>query len=377
MASIFLIDPQNKLTELKQAEYESEDLLQKLLASYPSLLSFGQNDNRLLLVRREFGVPEEDDGSARWSLDHLFLDAGGVPVLVEVKRATDTRARREVVAQMLDYAANGVAYWPLDGIVQGFRATCMASGQDPDLILSKFLDGADPDPFWRQVEANLRSGRIRMVFVADKIARELRRIVEFLNEQMRPAEVMAIEVEQFLGEGGVRTLVPRIVGRTERAETAKSIGTPLPPISEDQWLTDLSAEKGEPARIAAAQAVHWLRSGGFVVEVSDSQDSIGVGIKRASGKISWPFFIRKSSGRIETALQYLKSHPAYAGDEARSELLSRIKKLPCKVYSTEKLTGWPSIALEDLLKPNVWTAFQEILLQVKETVQGVGGSAKG
>jgi hypothetical protein len=31
-----------------------------------------------------------------------------VPTLLEVKRSSDTRIRREVVGQMLDYAANGV-----------------------------------------------------------------------------------------------------------------------------------------------------------------------------------------------------------------------------------------------------------------------------
>jgi hypothetical protein len=53
-------------------------------------------------VQAEIGIGEEPDRSARWSLDHLFLD---VPTLVEVKRSTDTRVRREVVGQMLDYAA--------------------------------------------------------------------------------------------------------------------------------------------------------------------------------------------------------------------------------------------------------------------------------
>lgn len=33
---------------------------------------------------------------------------------MEVKRSTDTRIRREVVGQMLDYAANGVRYWPAE-----------------------------------------------------------------------------------------------------------------------------------------------------------------------------------------------------------------------------------------------------------------------
>ena len=52
----------------------------------------------------------------RWSLDHLFLDQEGIPTFVECKRSTDTRARREVVAQMLDYAANGLQYWSMERI---------------------------------------------------------------------------------------------------------------------------------------------------------------------------------------------------------------------------------------------------------------------
>lgn len=39
------------------------------------------------------------------------------------------------------------------------------------------------------------------------------RLVEFLNEQMRPAEVIAIEVDQFTSTNSLRTLVPRLVGQ--------------------------------------------------------------------------------------------------------------------------------------------------------------------
>ena len=48
--------------------------------------------------------------SGRWSLDHLFVTRDGVPVLVELKRAMNSRLRREVVGQILDYAANATAY---------------------------------------------------------------------------------------------------------------------------------------------------------------------------------------------------------------------------------------------------------------------------
>lgn len=111
-AKIFLVNKQaNRLTAMTETEYVIEDDLQAFLANYPDLLPGEQitpeQPRRWLLVAREMGVPGEANGSDRWSLDHLFLDQDGVPTFVECKRASDTRIRREVVAQMLDYAANG------------------------------------------------------------------------------------------------------------------------------------------------------------------------------------------------------------------------------------------------------------------------------
>ena len=111
---IFLIHNNGQLVELREQAYDSEALLQELLANYPSLLAGDQIDpsqpRRWLLIAREAGVPGEQGGGARWAVDHLFLDQDAVPTLVEVKRSSDTRIRREVVGQMLDYAANAVVY---------------------------------------------------------------------------------------------------------------------------------------------------------------------------------------------------------------------------------------------------------------------------
>ena len=76
--------------------------------------------------------------------------------------------------------------------------------------------------FWQQVKTNLQAGRVRLIFIADEIPTELRRVVEFLNSQMDPAEVLAIEVKQFVGEN-LKTLVPRVVGQTEAARQKKNV----------------------------------------------------------------------------------------------------------------------------------------------------------
>lgn len=214
------------LTEMVEAPYEAEAVLQQLLADYPALLAGdrdGDQRRRWALVSRELGISSEPSGPSRWSLDHLFLDDEGIPTLVEVKRSTDTRIRREVVGQMLDYAANGAKVWSLETIRFSFEE----GRDDPEADL-KALVGPDSsvDSFWEQVAANLKAGRLRLVFVADEIPPELQRVVEFLNEQMTSTEVLALEVKQYREEDGDRlTLVPRLIGRTESARQVKEGGS--------------------------------------------------------------------------------------------------------------------------------------------------------
>lgn len=224
---IFLVQDTGQLVEMTSQPYDSEALLQSLLADYPTLLSGNQiqsnSPRRWLLIAREMAVPSEEI-AGRWSIDHLFLDQDAIPTLVEVKRSSDTRIRREVVGQMLDYAANAVVYWPIESIYAAFQVNCELQGRDPKAVMEVFLGlEVDQDQFWQKAKTNLQAGRVRMVFVADEIPSELQRIVEFLNQQMDPAEVLAVEIKQYIGQG-LKTLVPRVIGQTAEAQQKKSTG---------------------------------------------------------------------------------------------------------------------------------------------------------
>ena len=124
------------LVAMAEARYDAEEVLQRLLAEYPDLLAGDQmrpsEPRRWLLITREAGIPDTEGGGARWSLDHLFIDQDAIPTLVEVKRSSDTRIRREVVGQMLDYAANVVAYWPGSQLRQLFEERPRPDGVTPD-----------------------------------------------------------------------------------------------------------------------------------------------------------------------------------------------------------------------------------------------------
>jgi len=373
VSSIFLIDKDNNLSKMEQSNYRSEDVLQKLLAHHPSLIGMATTDDQgLLLVRREQPVPEQEGGSERWSLDHLFLDRSGVPILVEVKRASDTRTRREVVAQMLDYAANGVAYWPIEGIIDAFRRTAVAEERDPDVRLAEFLGQTDAEAWWRQVDSNLRSGRIRMVFVADRIPKELRRIIEFLNEQMRPAEVLAIELEQFDNQNGFRTFVPRLIGATERAETAKTVSTPREPLSLQDWLQQLKDAKGDNILRGAEIIISFLRGKNLTLVVSDSHDSVITVAKYAHARPLYPFYIRRT-GNFEISLEGLSRTQAYASEESRLQLLDFLRKsIPSLIAAEGKANGFPRVPLIRLLDDMTRKAVFDAIDGVVQNFEGLG-----
>jgi uncharacterized protein DUF4268 len=70
------------------------------------------------------------------------------------------------------------------------------------------------------VKTNLQVGKVRLIFLVDRIPAELRRVVEFLNQQIDPVEVLAVEIKQYARQG-MKTLVPRVIGQTAEAQQKK------------------------------------------------------------------------------------------------------------------------------------------------------------
>jgi len=361
---IFLIKDNDELVRMEEAQHETEALFQKLLANYPDLLAGDQmnpdSPRKWLLIAREFGVPGEEGGSDHWSIDHLFLDQDGVPTLVEVKRSTDSRIRREVVGQMLDYAANGVAYWPVEKIQACFETLCQEQGVQPeDKFVDFFGEEIDQTAFWEKVKTNLTAGKVRLVFVADRIPRELRRVVEFLNEQMDPAEVLAVEIKQYVGQGQ-KTLVPRVYGMTAEA------GRKKPALSARQWdeasffeaLTERhGAEQAEIARKILVWArekftrIWWgkgSRDGSFIPVLDLPEQSHYL-------IAAW------TDSRIEITFQHLRSRPYFDKEENRHELRRRLNTIPGIAIPEDGINRRPTLPLSALADEGALKRFIETL----------------
>lgn len=355
---IFSEDEHGRLVPMRVAVPPSEDELQDLIARFPEIVS--EHDCELLLIRREQGVPAGEAESDRWSLDHLFVSDKAVPVLIEVKRATDTRIRREVIGQILDYAANGVAYWPKGALEVAFARTCEATGDDPDARLADFLGDEDPADFWAQAESNLEAGRLQLVVAADRIPSELARVIEFLNEQMR-AEVRAIELRYFQSADGRRTLAPRVIGETERAKAAKSSsGTGRPDaISVDEWFEKYITPHGSDVVNGARRHMEMIEKLGGEVVVASTQGSLPGLFHCADGKKVYPLHLLRN-GTITVSFGWSWIRPQLADEERRQELLDRFNGAVGGL-STSNLKGHPAFPAIRLLDERTRQAYEAVV----------------
>ncbi|MCC6235914.1 MAG: hypothetical protein IT580_24980, partial [Verrucomicrobiales bacterium] len=336
------------LVEMERSPYPTEDTLQELLHRHPEILASVDPDapRRWLAISRELPVASAEGGSGRWNADHLFLDQDAIPTIVEDKRSSNPEIRRVVVGQMLDYAANVVAFGPVTALRETYNATCVAEGRDPDEDVRALIgpDG-DIEAFWRDAETNVRAGRIRMVFVADEVPTELKGVVEFLNRQMNPAEVLAVDVVQYVDKTGgshMSTLVPQVYGRTRQAAAAKGESG-----ANRKWDETSLLDAMPPAvRPQARSIIEWARSRGLrEAPGSGASPSWLCRLEVGTKLVTW--LLLQGTGHAQFYFGYLASGPLATG-ELRAELFERMNRLNDGEWPPEQVKKYPMMPLERL-----------------------------
>jgi hypothetical protein len=376
MANTILAHHDGVWAPLRSTPYAREDILQEMIATWPELLAADAPQTvaaRLLLVSREIAIPDAADAGGRWALDHLFIDQAGVPTLVETKRSSDTRARREVVAQMLDYAANAVVYWPIEFVQMQLQARCAASGQDAEVVVAEFLgDQMTPELFWERVKTNLQAGRVRLLFVADQIGPELERIIEFLNQQMDPAEVLGLELRQYQGEG-LQTLVPRWVGQTAFATARKAAS----PSRAESWtredlLEAVRSQQGAAAADVVTAILDWAQQRGLILRgEKGSSPSISLLLPSTSS------YLFNISGYPSSTRLYLSFANARRRGVAESELAAitdRLAGLAGSRAAPVSNRDYPGILIDARLAGGSSTGLIDLLEAFHKLVNGSTGT---
>ena len=376
---IYFIGDDGELIEMREQPYDSEAVLQELLAKYPNLLAGDESSDpvrRWVLVQREAGVGSEPGGSDRWWIDHLFLDQDGVPTLVEVKRSKDSRIRREVVGQMLDYAANALGHWPIERFQLALEQTCASRGVSTEAAFVELQEGEpDEEHFWLSVRTNLQAERMRLVFVADRIPAELERIVEFLNRNMASVDVVALEVKRYVG-GAQTTLVSRMLGQSAATRQAKAVTRDTRHWDEESFFARL-AEVGEPADVAAMRDVlDWSRERfSRVAWGHGKRDGSASLILDLVGQRHLAYVLGTwAGGVIQLQFARMVNRPPFDVEHLRDEFRTQLNAIDGVDLAESVLNKQPLIQVSLLRDAGQRQRFYDAVDWFLETVRGGAGS---
>src|SRR5262249_2888034 len=166
------------------------------------------------------------------------------------------------------------------------------------------------------------AGKVRMLFVADQVPNELKRIVEFLNGQMKSAEVLALELRQFEGQG-LKTLVPMVYGQTQEAQQNKATGAPKRSWDFASICAELEQKSGSEAVRVAKQVYAWMEKHADQVVFGTGAKEGSIAAKFIRSRTNFnPLSVSTHSG-VWVNFNYIKK-PPFDTKEKRQELLQRV-----------------------------------------------------
>jgi hypothetical protein len=229
-----------------------------------------------------------------------------------------------------------------------FEADCLARNTEPTHALADLLgEDGDPDELWKKVKTNLQAGKVRLLFVADRIPPEVKGIVEFLNRQMDPAEVLAIELRQYEGEG-LRTIVPAVYGHTEEAQQRKGTGDVPKRFWDEVSVFEELRNHVHPELVPVAQRIaNWIKTASdeVVFGRGAKYGSIGAAFRRNGSRfIALRMY---SSGVVDLNFGDLK--PPFDDPGLRQGWVDRIRALSDLKLPPDVGSKWPNIRLASLV----------------------------
>jgi hypothetical protein len=204
---------------VKRTGFVKEADLQSLILSSPELLGPLGSELRFIPIGWEVSV-----GPGK--LDLLFLDSEGVLTLIETKLKANDESRREVVGQILEYAAFA-AEWTIDAVTLAAGEFLASSHAPADLVGQSLEEAiatrfdwladeederqAKTDALMAKLESSMKGGRLRIVCGVDERIENLERLVRYLSAHS-DLQVVLLQVNRFPVDGDMSVLVPTLHG---------------------------------------------------------------------------------------------------------------------------------------------------------------------
>ncbi|UVC17888.1 hypothetical protein [Mesorhizobium onobrychidis] len=254
---------------LSQHAYD-EHWLQDLLFRHPALivadrLDGGRGD--VVPLCRELAIPRA--GGTVFA-DILGVARTGRLVIIECKLWRNPQARREVLAQIVEYAAL-LRRWSFGDLTARLKRKLAIAGQNPifDLAKAKWPE-LEEAPFVDAVTRSLKLGDFQLIIAGDGIRSDTHAIAEHLNSQGAGlAQLTLLEIQLWQAASGNLVVLPSVPLRTE--------------VLQQRVLVDGG---GMPLQLAAPEGANPLPD-----EAMESVVDPERGSRRSVNRVFWQRFI--------------------------------------------------------------------------------------
>jgi hypothetical protein len=164
-------------------------------------------------ICRELPIPRS---SGTVYLDIFGVTGDGQLVLVECKLWRNPQARREVIAQILEYASL-MRTWTYSDLGEQVRKRTHSTSANPLFeAVSKVVEGLDEALFVDRVTRSLQTGDFLLIVAGDGIRSDVHAIADHLNRSSGlSASLALVEIQLWQNEHGDQLVIPSVPVRSE------------------------------------------------------------------------------------------------------------------------------------------------------------------
>lgn len=227
-----------------------ESYLQELLAAHPGLLPIAEirdDAGELVCIGREIGL-------SSYAIDNLYLSTGGYPVIVETKLWRNPEARREVLAQLLEYIKE-ISTKDYTWLESQWKANTKDGSSAAQSLIERLnevsAEEIDESFMVDRVNRALSQGDVIGMVVGDGIETRLQALVDDICRKTPHLRYALTLVEMACYEhealGTSRLIIPRVVQSVEPVERSY-IRIEVAPELEKQLQILPQVEELQPSR---------------------------------------------------------------------------------------------------------------------------------
>ena len=287
-----IVDKKGKPNYPEIERIPSEKWLQDFLPLCPDVLPVADIDSNyadLTYVCNEASIKTSKKGTGH--VDVIFISKSGRLVLVETKLHRNPESCREVLGQILDYAANiRASDWDYSTLNDLYGKNDLYSDMQ-----KKFKDLPDEDTFIQNVNRYIKQAEFLMMIVGDTIRPTVENIAAFVNSPIDMKYKLTLCEIKTYKIGDKYLVIPQLTTDTihieravitiqnnnivcstknqlEESHTKQSADY----ITEEKFVSDFVSKNSNISETAVYDFLNALRDAGYVVSTRTKHVTIGI-----------------------------------------------------------------------------------------------------